>query len=206
MIPERVIILVFQQPLTILRIAVALTTSIVGGEFGTVVRRNERLVGSSLLQTGRRSWGRGEANVLLLLEVPERILVSRAEGIGRVQKLFVVGENKEDEEGSDNDFNDEGENVRPRGSIPGIVTPCAHERDSMGNHDPSFKGLTVCSFSWAQRGATDGTPDSPALQCRPDQLLFSFVADAGSPYIEKGISSGFAGTHTQKGFLKMRTR
>ena len=81
MIPERVIILVFQQPLTILRIAVALTTSIVGGEFGTVVRRNERLVGSSLLQTGRRSWGRGEANVLLLLEVPERILVSRAEGI-----------------------------------------------------------------------------------------------------------------------------
>lgn len=109
--------------------------------------------------------GRRESDILLLWVNPERILVLRAEGVGSagwVLHLPVVTEDNVEEENGDTDLNEEGENVTPGAPIPGIITPS-------------------CSIRSIQRGACDGTPDSPS--------------------VENSISGCFFGTNTEKGFL-----
>lgn len=82
MISERVIVLAFQQPMTILGVIVGLCASVVGGKFGAVVRRDELLIVLPPVGTGRWTLGRGEATILLLWEGSERVLVLGVEGIG----------------------------------------------------------------------------------------------------------------------------
>jgi hypothetical protein len=140
-ISERIIFSALQQSITVLRITVGLSTSIVGGKLSAVVRRNERLIDSMSVRTWRGTLGRRESDVLLLWVHPERILVLKAEGIGSagwVLQLPVVTEDNEEEESGDTDLNEEGENVTPRTPIPGIITPC-RRRELVRYHCPPRK-------------------------------------------------------------------
>jgi len=79
--------------------------------------------------------GRGEVRVIpvpasiwLLWINAERILVLRADGVGRagrVQELFVVAEDDKEEESGETEFDEEGDNVGPSASVPGSIAPCA---------------------------------------------------------------------------------
>lgn len=134
-IHKRIIIPVLQQPLAILRIAVLCSESVVSGKFGAVVRRNERLIEPLPVDTRRRPLGRGEVRVIpvpasiwLLWVSTERILVLRADGVGRagrVQKLFVVTEDDKKEESGETEFDEEGDNVGPSAPAPGSIAPYA---------------------------------------------------------------------------------
>jgi hypothetical protein len=57
----------------------------------------------------------------------ERVLVLRAEGVGRarwVLKLFVVAEDEEEEESGETEFDEEGQDIGPSAPVPGLVAPC----------------------------------------------------------------------------------
>ena len=131
MIPERIIITVLRLLAAVLRIAVCLSSSIVCGKFGAIVRRNERLIESTPVSTRRRPLGRGEALVVsagirLLWIRPERVLILRADDVGHagwVQKLFVVTENDKEEEGRETEFDEERNNAGPSAPVPGSLTP-----------------------------------------------------------------------------------
>lgn len=88
--------------------------------------------------------GRGVGIILLRWVGSERMLILGTEGVGstgRVQKLFAVAEDDEEEEDGNTDLNQEGDDVRPRGSIPGLIAPYAKE--SMENYSSSLKRLTI---------------------------------------------------------------
>ena len=141
-IPEWVIIFRFQQLLTILCVSVGLLTSVIGGKFGTVVRWNERLIEIS----GRRTWGRLK---LLWWVGPKRVLALSAEAIGGtvgIQELPVVAEDNVEEESGDEEFDDESKNIRPGGSVPGLVTPYTrkgvnkeHNPPTQETHNPQLR-------------------------------------------------------------------
>jgi len=118
---KRILVPVVQRPITVFRIAVLWSTSVVGGKFGAVVWRNERLIEPSPVSTRRRPLWRGEVRVVpvpasigLGRVSPERVLVRSTDGVGRtgwVQELFVVAEDDVEEESGEAEFDEEGENV-----------------------------------------------------------------------------------------------
>lgn len=130
-VPKRIIIPVLQQPVAILRITVLWPGPVVVGKFGTVVRRDERLIEPMPVCTRRGSLGRGEVRVVsagirLLRVRSERVLIPRTDKVGRagwIQELFVVTEDDKEEEGSETDFDKEGNDVRPSAPVPRSVTP-----------------------------------------------------------------------------------
>lgn len=130
--PSSIVSVIPKRIIVILRITVLWSISVVGGKFGTVVWRDERLI-ESLPRRGSL-WRREirvvsiPARIGLLRVSPERILVLSANGVcrtGWVQELFVVAEDDEEEESSQTDFDEEGENIRPSAPVPGSITPCA---------------------------------------------------------------------------------
>ena len=104
---------------------------VVAGKFGTIVRRDERLVEPMSVCTRRGSLGRGEVRVVsagigLLWVRSKRVLVPRTDEVGRagwIQELFVVAEDDKEEESSETDFDKEGNDVRPSAPAPRSVTP-----------------------------------------------------------------------------------
>ena len=139
MVPKWIII-------PILRIAVLWPIPIVSGKFGAVVRRDERLIEAMPVCTRRGSLGRGEvlvvpAAIRLLWVCPERVLVPRADNVGRagwVQELFVVAEDDEEEESGEAELDEEGYDVGPSAPVPGSLTPYARRGESVWTRDVSF--------------------------------------------------------------------
>jgi len=131
MVSERIIIPILQHPVAILRITVLWPGPVVSGKFGTVVRRDERLVEPMPVYARRGSLRREEVRVIsagirLLWVRSERVLVPRTDDVGRagwIQELFIVAKDDKEEESGETEFDEEGNDVRPSAPVPRSVTP-----------------------------------------------------------------------------------